>query len=154
MVSLDQLKREIAKQRAKITSAEDKENLRLEKIKLEKELKVLKRSPETKRNIELVSRTARGFKRLAGGAGKALIKQAKLIKEQQLREEGRLGKKPKKKKGKKKVQSSKGQKVFVQGLGIVTVPTMSKKKKSMKRKKRRKSKPKTKEPQNNGFFGF
>lgn len=87
MVTLTQLKRQIQAERDKVDRAREKQRIEAEKISLKKQLKILQRSPGTQRNIALAKRTATGFKRLAGIGGRALIKQARLIKEQQLRED-------------------------------------------------------------------
>lgn len=86
MVTIKQLQKQIADKKARIKKAQDNRDLRLEKDKLSNELRLLNRGPGTTRNIELARRTGRGFKRLAIAGGKALIKQGRLIKEQQERD--------------------------------------------------------------------
>lgn len=96
MVTIDELKRKIKEKEDKIATAERKRKLELEKSNLSRQLKLLQRSPATSKNIELARRTARGFKRLAGIGGRALVKQVKLIKDQQLREDAVLARRQKK----------------------------------------------------------
>ena len=69
-----------------------KQKIEFEKIGLEKEIKILQRKPSTSRNIRLAQRTGRGFKVLAKKIGGAAIRQAKRIKEQQLRDAAKIRK--------------------------------------------------------------
>ncbi len=92
MVTLESLRKQIRKEQDKLDAMKKKQIIEFEKATLSKQLKTLKRSPGTSRNIEFGRRTARGFKRLATIGGKALIKQAKLIKDQQLREDAAFAK--------------------------------------------------------------
>lgn len=92
MVTLAQLKA----QKKRILDARDKakkkQELQFEKIGLEKEIKKLKRSPGSLRNIEFAKRTGRGLKLLGKRFGSAAIRQAKRIKEQQLRDDAKFRK--------------------------------------------------------------
>lgn len=87
MVSNESLKKQIANQRKKIAIAKKRNEDELENIRLQQELKVLQRSPTTRRNIEFTRRTGRGLKKVSEKAGKFLVKQGKLIREQGLRDE-------------------------------------------------------------------
>ncbi len=87
MVTTESLKKQIRAQEERVQNIREKQKLEFEKVTLSKQLKMLKRSPGTTRNIQLARRTGIGLKRLATIGGKALIKQAKLIKDQQLRED-------------------------------------------------------------------
>ena len=82
---LADLRRQLAvsKKKAKIVKA--KFDIESEKRKLKKELFLLKNPT--------AARLGRGFKVLAKGAGKALIKQGRLIKERDVQESKRKGKK-------------------------------------------------------------
>ncbi len=104
MVTITQLRKQIAAKRFEEKKLIEKEELGLEKIRLEKELKVLNRSPTAKRNIRLLKRTGRGLKGLAEKARDFTIKQAERIKKQQLRDEAEFRKSVKK--GKRKRQIS------------------------------------------------
>lgn len=95
MVTLESLKKQIKKQEDRLADIKKQNDLEFQKSTLSKQLKTLKRSPGTTKNIQIARRTARGFKRLALIGGKALIKQAKLIKDQQLREDAALSKRGK-----------------------------------------------------------
>ncbi len=97
MVTLKQLQKQIAKEKAKIASKRRQDELALEKVGLERELKFLKRSTSTKRNIAVARRTGRGLKILGGKVGRAVIRQGSLIKEQQLRDEAKIEKQDKQK---------------------------------------------------------
>ena len=108
MVTIEELKSQIAKEQKRIDDAKKKQKLEFEKSTLSKQLKVLKRSPGTTKNIEIAKRTGRGLARITKFAGTALVKQAKLIKEQQLREDAAFAKSQRKlkkkiKKGRKKL---------------------------------------------------
>lgn len=96
MVTIESLKKKIKAQEARLDDIKKRQNLEFEKATLSKQLKTLKRSPGTTRNIDLARRTGRGLRRLATIGGKALIKQAKLIKDQQLREDLQFAKRGKK----------------------------------------------------------
>lgn len=89
MVTIAQLNKKIEREKVKIASAEKKKGLEIKKSILERRLKVLQRSPSTQRNIKLAQRTSRGFKKLSKIAGKKLLKQGKLIRDQQLRDDAR-----------------------------------------------------------------
>ena len=123
MVTITQLRKQIATQKAKEKKLIEKEELGLEKIRLQKELKVLNRSPTQKRNIRLLKRTAKGFKGLAQKARDFTVKQAERIRKQQLRDESSLRKSVKK--GKKKRQIS-----LKQLRKIVNKPQKKKRKKA------------------------
>ena len=118
MVTLRQLKEQkerLLKERAR---AQDKQNILSQKIELEKEINILKRSPSKIRNIEFAKRTGKGLKILGAKIGSATIRQAKRIKEQQLRDQAALRKSSKKSKklktGQKlsKIKEKKGFDVF------------------------------------------
>jgi hypothetical protein len=100
MVSLTQLRKQIATERDKEKKLREREALQFEKIKLKKELKALRRTPEQKRNIELLKRTGRGLKILGSKARAFTIKQAERIRKQQLRDASMIRKRVKKR-GKK-----------------------------------------------------
>lgn len=90
MVTLAQLQKQIAIEKRKVEN-ERQRNIAIAKKKdLERQLKILKRSPGTKRNIAVLKRTGVGFKRLVGIGSKALLKQAQRIREQQLRDDALL----------------------------------------------------------------
>ena len=78
---LESLRRQLAvsKQKSKIVKA--RFDVESEKRKIKKELFLLKNPT--------VSRLGRGFKVLAKGAGKAILKQGKLIQERQMQEDRR-----------------------------------------------------------------
>ena len=73
--SLASIKRQIAIERAKVSKA-------TERTRLESELRQLRRSGRT----DVAGRIGRGLVILGKKAGKAALKQAQLIKEQQIRE--------------------------------------------------------------------
>ena len=87
MPTIEQLKKQIQAEELKISKAKKKQDLEFEKAKLSKQLKVLRRSPSTKKNIALAKKTGTQIKKFGGIAGRAILKQAKLIKEQQMRED-------------------------------------------------------------------
>ncbi len=90
MVSIAILKKQIAIEKARERKLIEQENLEIEKIGLQKKLKVLKRSPGTKRNIRFLKRTGRGLKFLGKEAKNFAVKQAERIRKQQLRDEAEL----------------------------------------------------------------
>lgn len=92
MVTIKQLQDRIRKQEEKLAKQRQAVSLQLEKSDLSRKLKKLKRSPSTIKNIEALRRTGIGLKKFAVIGGRALIKQAKLIKEQQLREDALFAK--------------------------------------------------------------
>ncbi len=96
MVTLDQLKEQKRRILAQRDKATERQRIQFEKIGLEKEIKKLKRSPGSVRNIELARRTGRGLKILGKRVGSAAIRQAKRIKEQQLRDDAKFKKTGKK----------------------------------------------------------
>ena len=87
MVTLKELKAQKARLIAQRNRAINKQRVEFEKVGLEKEIKVLQRKPSTSRNIKLAQRTGRGLKILSRKFGSAALRQAKRIKEQQLRDD-------------------------------------------------------------------
>ena len=92
MATLKQLQAQKKRILDKRDEAARKQKIEFEKIGLEKEIKILQRKPSTSKNIRLAQRTGRGFKVLAKKIGGAAIRQAKRIKEQQLRDAARVRK--------------------------------------------------------------
>lgn len=108
MVTLKSLQDQIKKEKDKLASEQKKEAMFLEKQSLQKQLKILKRSPASKKNIVLINRTGKGLKILGKKFGKAFVNQAKRIKEQQMREDAAASKRLKRsrklaKKGRKAI---------------------------------------------------
>lgn len=99
---IEKLRRQIKIEQSKISEKKEQQKLQQEKDSLQDQLKVLQRSTSTKRNIVFAQRTGRGFKRIAKAVGGALVRQARLIKEQQLREDAAF-----RKAGKKIVKTAK-----------------------------------------------
>lgn len=87
MATLKQLQAQKQKLLDKRAMALEKQKALSQKIELEREIKLLKRSPSTSRNIRLAKRTGRGLKILGKKLGSATVRQAKRIKDQQLRDE-------------------------------------------------------------------
>ncbi len=87
MVTIKQLQAEKRRILAKRDAAAAKQKLQFEKMGLQKEIKRLQRSPGTSRNIALAKRISRGFRRGSIKLGAAAIRQAKRIKQQQLRDD-------------------------------------------------------------------
>lgn len=79
--NLDSLKRQIARERAKFSKAS-------ERIRLERELKQLRRSGRS----DVAARIGRGLVILGKKTGKAALKQAQLMRAQQIREAKRTRK--------------------------------------------------------------
>ncbi len=96
MVTIEQLQAQRERLLKKRSKAQEKGNILSQKIELEKEIKILERSPSTSRNIILAKRTGRGLKILGKKLGSATIRQFKRIKEQQQRDEAALRKSGKK----------------------------------------------------------
>ena len=96
MVTIEQLQAQRERLLKKRSKAQEKGNILSQKIELEKEIKILERSPSTSRNIILAKRTVRGLKILGKKLGGVGIRQFKRIKEQQLRDEAALRKAGKK----------------------------------------------------------
>ncbi len=96
MVTIDSLKKQIKREQTRLDDIKKRNELEFEKATMAKQLKMLKRSPGTTRSIQLARRTGIGLKKLATIGGKALLKQAKLIKDQQLREDRAFAKRGKK----------------------------------------------------------
>ncbi len=96
MATLKQLQAQKKRILDKRAVAVKKQKIEFEKIGLEKEIKQLQRSPSTSKNIRLAKRTGRGFKVLAKKIGGAAIRQAKRIKQQQLRDAAKISKAGKK----------------------------------------------------------
>ncbi len=92
MVTIEQLQAQKKRILMKRDVAIKKQKLQFDKLQLEQEIKTLQRKPSTSRNILLAKRTGRGFRVLASKIGGAAIRQAKRIKEQQLREAAALRK--------------------------------------------------------------
>ncbi len=86
MVTLKQLQAQKKRILDKRSIAIKKQKIEFEKIGLQQEIKKLQRSQSTTKNIELARRTGRGLKILGKKLGSATIRQAKRIKEQQLRD--------------------------------------------------------------------
>ena len=82
---LASLRRQLAVSKKKAKIVQVKFDIESEKRKLKKELFLLKNPT--------ASRIGRGFKVLAKGAGKALLKQGRAIKERDIQESKRRGKK-------------------------------------------------------------
>ncbi len=122
MVTLKQLQKQIARERVKIAEKRRQDELALEKVGLQKELKSLQRSTSSKRNIALAKRTGRGLKILGGKVGRAAIRQGKLIRDQQLRDEAKIEKREKeiaamkKRASKRKVKIKSGSPGFLKAL--------------------------------------
>ncbi len=74
-ISLKQLQREVDKERSKIRSMQKRENL-------QRELKKLRRAGRT----DVAGRIGRGFLVISKKTGKAAVKQARLIRERQIKE--------------------------------------------------------------------
>lgn len=87
MVTIKQLKEQIARERARKNALKTRIDLEVEKANLQLELKKLQRKPGTLRNIALAKRTGRGLKIIGKKTFKAVKKQALLIKDQQLRDQ-------------------------------------------------------------------
>lgn len=96
MVTLSQLRAEKRKILTERDVAAKKQQIEFEKIGLQKEIKKLRRSPGATRNIRFAKRTGRGLKILGSKIGAAAIRQAKRIKQQQLRDDAMLRKAQKK----------------------------------------------------------
>ena len=93
---LESLRRQLAvsKQKSKIVKA--RFDVESEKRKIKRELFLLKHSKALRIGggaIKVGTRFGRGFKILAKGTGKAILKQGRLIKERQIQESKRKGKK-------------------------------------------------------------
>lgn len=85
MASLKQLEKQVARQRKLLANKQVKQ-LEKRKIKsLKRELVILK-SPRKQKLSEIGSRIKRGGKILAKKTGSVIIKQARLIKEEQIRQ--------------------------------------------------------------------
>lgn len=85
--SLIQIQKEIEQTKLKITRKEALRKAEMERRDAERQLKILKRSEGATRNIRLVRRTGRGFKKIAKAGFKLGAKQIKLIRDQQIRDE-------------------------------------------------------------------
>lgn len=91
MTTLEKLRKDIAKEKAKIGKQRALVVSEAEKKRLAKELALLK-NPSAMRNRELARRTLRGLKIIGRKTFKVASKQAKLIRDQQLRDEAILRK--------------------------------------------------------------
>ena len=89
MVTLEKLRRDIAKEKEKIRKRKAFIASEEEKKKLAKELDLLK-NPSAMKNRELAQRTLRGLKIIGKKTFKVASKQAKLIRDQQLRDEAKF----------------------------------------------------------------
>ena len=86
MVTIEQLKKQIAGERAKVVKVRERERLAIEKSDLQKELKILQRGPTTKTSIKLLRRSGRGLRVIGKKVAKAAKRQAERIRNQQLRD--------------------------------------------------------------------
>ncbi len=86
MVTIGELRKQIEVEKRKRTILAKKSELFMERKRLQKELKTLK-SPTRRSAIRLGKRLRKGLKVVITKSGKGIIKQAKLIKEQQIRDE-------------------------------------------------------------------
>lgn len=96
MVTLKSLQAQKKRILARRDDAAEKQRVEFEKIGLQKEIKKLQRSPVTSRNIALAKRTGKGLRILGKKFGAAAIRQAKRIKDQQMRDEATFKKAGKK----------------------------------------------------------
>jgi hypothetical protein len=145
--TIAQLRKEIAIQKKKIAMQKSVSKVISQRQRLSQELFQLKNErliQTAKKAKKLSGRFSRGILRVGKKVAPVLQKQAKLIRDQQLRDDAiYFGRKKLKTKVKKTKTKSKAttRKIFVQGLGIVTqeIPRTEKRKKSRKksRKKRR-----------------
>ncbi len=87
MVTITQLRTQIARERTRKKKIKTQLDLEIEKSNLQLELKKLQRKPSTLRNIKFAKRTGRGLKILGKKTFKVIKKQAILIKDQQLRDQ-------------------------------------------------------------------
>ena len=92
MVTLKQLQSQKKKLILKRDKGIEKQDLEFKKVEIQREIKVLQRSPSTSKNIALTQRTGRGLKVLGKKLGGATIRQFKRIKEQQMRDEAAIRK--------------------------------------------------------------
>ncbi len=112
MVTLEKLKSDIAKEKTRISQRRSLIASQADKKRLAKELDLLK-NPSAMRNRELAKRTLRGLKIIGRKTFKVVSKQARLIRDQQLRDEAALRKQGTKarrsikKKGKKTLKAAK-----------------------------------------------
>jgi len=110
MTSIEQLQKSIAAEKARIKKAQDKDALQIEKSKLKKQLFELRKpkpSPTKLKAMGILKRTGRGLKVIGGKATPIIKKQARLIREQQLRDDAIQRKLAKRKKPKmKKMKTS------------------------------------------------
>jgi len=83
--TIEQLRREITRERSKVNKEKRIFQAKLERKKLETELKELK-NPSIRKRRELFKRLGRGLKITGKKVGRAIRKQAILIKEQQERD--------------------------------------------------------------------
>ncbi len=107
MVTIKQLKVQIARERTRRKAIKTRLDIEVEKANLQLELKKLQRKPSTLRNIKLAKRTGRGLKFIGKKTFKVVKKQAILIREQQLRDQALARRETKNlKKRKKKIAKS------------------------------------------------
>lgn len=107
MVTIKQLQRDIARERKKLGKVRGKETLEIEKSKLKKELFMIQHQKAIAgagKGARLLRKAGRGILKAGKKAAPVIIKQGRLIREQQLRDDAIARKLAKTKKPKPKKQ--------------------------------------------------